>query len=225
MGSLGEEKDFNRWEMGGQGCSSGGNPRNKPKKDNRALHWLGVHAYRMHGYIGFIPCLLLYSLKRDSLPLKEDSWRVWRAVSETLFPPTVFLSTAKISFAFWAAVLPTSMGVLHVSQMPNGQQGAQRQPWRLCPSCACRTQHAACMCTCKAHTHTHMQLWGRDQRILSGTALALQTRLRRLGTFFSANQAPGPICSLQSNKVNANFPFIIHVCGWAVCSGRNECSP
>lgn len=60
--------------------------------------------------------------------------------------------------------------------------------------------------------HTDSSKQG-DGRILLSPVLALQTRLRMLGSFFFANQTPSPIRFLRSIKVNANFPSIIHVCG------------
>jgi hypothetical protein len=63
---------------------------------------------------------LLHSLSR--LPSSgRGSWRDWKVVSVTFFSPTVFISTAKISYVFWATVLVVSVGVLHVTQMPNVQ--------------------------------------------------------------------------------------------------------
>lgn len=116
------------------------------------------------------------------------------------------LSTARISPAFWATVLLMTLGILHASQMLTVQQGAPAQA-RLLLSFPCMSHTTA-----SKHTHTYTIV---RKRLLG----------RRLGSFFFADQTLSPICSLQSSKVNANFPFIIRVCGWAVCGGKNECSP
>lgn len=92
-----------------------------------------------------------------------------------------------------------------------------------------RHSMCACICTCKhthinTNTHTH-RVRKRTKNSAGPRSVSFKHYQGGWVHFSFANQTPGPICSLQSNKVNANFPFIIHVCGWAVCGSRNECSP
>ena len=146
-------------------------------------------------------------LKRDFLSLK-DSWRDWKVVLVTFSSPSVFLSTSKKSLMHFV------------------KQGVPAWTRALGLSHACQTQHV-CMSLCMqkhACTCTHTAVRKETEEFCWAQFLRFRHYWGCLVHFslLTRLQVPSAPC-----KASRSMPIspLIHVCGWAVCGGRNECSP